>query len=306
MSEEPVEEITHPGPILRAARDELKMSVEQVADSLHLRPSVVLLIESGNYEDFSGDVFLKGYFRSYCRIVGLHEERMVALLEGQLARLKQEKQSVDKEMSDAKIKQKRLQLFKLLSVVAVVGGLGLAAIWLLAGDQSDSERAVVQRLESPQSDTVTGNAIGQGTMSEEPMSEGAMSEQSMSEDAEGSDPEVLEVEPKLAASEITKNSELELGSAENKAADSPNDAPLNIGALLISFSDECWIEVYDAEDRRLVSGLKKAGSSYVYQGAMPVRVVLGNGRVAEAMLNEQAFDLAPFVKKSGRAEIVFN
>ena len=79
---------TFPGRILRAAREELNYSIEQVAQELHLRPSVVLAMEEEKYEEFSSDVFLKGYFRSYCRLVNLHEERMVDLLESQLQGLK--------------------------------------------------------------------------------------------------------------------------------------------------------------------------------------------------------------------------
>ena len=60
-----------PGRILRAAREELNFTVEQVAEELHLRPSVVLSMEAEKYEDFSSVVFLKGYFRSYCRLVNL-------------------------------------------------------------------------------------------------------------------------------------------------------------------------------------------------------------------------------------------
>ncbi|WP_197475760.1 RodZ family helix-turn-helix domain-containing protein, partial [Oleiphilus sp. HI0043] len=84
MSKETADISSSPGLILRTAREELKFSIDHVAHDLHLRASVVQSMENEDYDDFSSDVFLKGYFRSYCRLVNLHEERMVELLEVQL------------------------------------------------------------------------------------------------------------------------------------------------------------------------------------------------------------------------------
>jgi cytoskeleton protein RodZ len=320
MSEESVEEVTHPGPILRAARDELKMSVEQVADALHLRPSVVLSIESDSYEEFSGDVFLKGYFRSYCRIVGLHEERMVVLLEAQLARLKQEIESEEKEASDARSKQKRVRMLKLLSLVLVLGGIAFSAIWSLTSTQD--------RLASPEPENIAlEESLSQPNLSEnidfqDDDNQAGLTEEQANQDGTqaleessvstlvGEDVESVEsqaLETKTVAAEIMATPELQAESGGFAASSSSeSEASLASGALSIAFSDECWIEVYDGEGTRLTADLKRAGSSYSYEGALPIRVVLGNGVVAQATFNDEVYDLAPFIRASGRAEIVFN
>lgn len=130
-SENKLDVSAHPGAILRAAREELPLSVEQVATSLHLRSTVVLSMERDRYEEFDSDVFLKGYFRSYCRLVGLHEERMVALLDTQLAKL-EEARAREKEIA-AKIerlrkRKKSVQQAILVAVLLVFGG---ASIYFL-------------------------------------------------------------------------------------------------------------------------------------------------------------------------------
>ena len=116
------ENSTFPGRILSAAREELNYSIEQVAQELHLRPSVVLAMEEEKYDDFSSAVFLKGYFRSYCRLVNLHEERMVDLLETQL-------RGLQKDIDDAahlvkkekQVKKQKKAFIGLLLVAFIVG-----------------------------------------------------------------------------------------------------------------------------------------------------------------------------------------
>jgi cytoskeletal protein RodZ len=114
---------TSPGRILRAAREELNYTIGQVAQELHLRPSVVLAMEEEKYDDFSSDVFLKGYFRSYCRLVNLHEQRMVELLESQLHGLQK---GIDDALNLIKKgqktkKQKKIMIW--LLIIALIAGI---------------------------------------------------------------------------------------------------------------------------------------------------------------------------------------
>ncbi len=66
---ESMSESLQAGLILATARNERQLSIEQVANELHLRPTVVRSMEEEKYSDFNSDVFLKGYFRSYCRLL---------------------------------------------------------------------------------------------------------------------------------------------------------------------------------------------------------------------------------------------
>ena len=119
----------HPGAILRAAREEVPLSIEQVANSLHLRSTVVLSMERDLYDDFDSDVFLKGYFRSYCRLVGLHEERMVGLLDQCL--LKEARQK-EKELAEkAQLHKTRKKLFQQAGLAIGLLCFGAASVFYL-------------------------------------------------------------------------------------------------------------------------------------------------------------------------------
>lgn len=63
------------GQMLRDARESKGMSVEDVADQLHVRPATIKLIELDDYDlEGSDAAFIRGYIRSYARLVELSED----------------------------------------------------------------------------------------------------------------------------------------------------------------------------------------------------------------------------------------
>ena len=67
-----------PGAMLRAARESAGMSVEQVAEKLHLLQSVVSSLEKDCYDRIRGETFVRGYLRNYARLLGVDAEEVLA------------------------------------------------------------------------------------------------------------------------------------------------------------------------------------------------------------------------------------
>ena len=111
-----------PGERLKTARIQKQLSVEHVADQLHLRPSIVLAIEEDDYEQLPGTTFLKGYIRSYSRLVGLSESELIEELDFRLDI--QNDQDSRENLLIQKKKGKKLVsvLVSLVIVLAIVGG----------------------------------------------------------------------------------------------------------------------------------------------------------------------------------------
>lgn len=65
------------GALLRAARESSGMSIEQVADKLHLLQSVVKSLEKDCYERIRGETFVRGYMRNYARLLGISDDEVV-------------------------------------------------------------------------------------------------------------------------------------------------------------------------------------------------------------------------------------
>lgn len=70
-----------PGEALRRAREQQQLSLEQVADKLNLLPGKVRALESDDYAALPGATFIKGYIRSYARLLKIPSEDLIASYE---------------------------------------------------------------------------------------------------------------------------------------------------------------------------------------------------------------------------------
>jgi len=67
-----------PGERLQAARIRKGLSIEDVANRMHLSTSILQSIEENNFDEITAPIFVKGYLRAYARIVALSEDEMIA------------------------------------------------------------------------------------------------------------------------------------------------------------------------------------------------------------------------------------
>jgi len=329
----------HPGAILRAAREELPLSVEQVATSLHLRSTVVLSMERDRYEEFDSDVFLKGYFRSYCRLVGLHEERMVALLDTQLAKL-EEARAREKEMT-AKIERlrKRKKSVQQAILVAVLLVFGVASVYFLlkpettdmlpsaaeqkptaisSGEAMAADPEQGTALDSSESGPASYETTGSGKAESEREDELEAESASSAVEVSSVDSQVrdgLTFEPQTGMDELQteldsardEKNQIEGVSSDAAAAKVSNRNSEGVGsALIITFSGDCWLQVVNGNERTPIARLQRAGDRVVYDGPRPYRVILGDARVAEVSFLGKPYNLLSATRRNGRAEFVLD
>jgi len=325
---ESANDVKHPGPVLRAAREEQGLTQEEVAERLHLRPSVVALIESESYEDVSGDVFLKGYFRSYCRLVGLHEERMVELLEAQLTTLKEQTEASELEAVQAHNREKNAKTAKVVASTLVVIIVIVAFAWfVLEPSFVDVDRAQQSTETVQDAAHVDGDSVDVASIytaiddmpEQEAAGEGA-TQQAVDELNNSSTSDELEIalsnEKPLAADLIneplatsdTSSGEVNDASTELSQVDGaqsveevPQGPPVNIE---VAFTGECWFEAYDGAGQRISADLMKEGRVFRHQGFRPVRIILGDGNVAQMTVDGQVYDFSSKIRSSGRAEVI--
>lgn len=358
MSTENANLTTPPGSVLKAARDECGKSIEEIAESLHLRTSVVDAMEKGRYDEFDSPVFLKGYFRSYCRLVGLHEERMIELLDAQLA---QSEKDLEQEQALIKAHAKAKARNKLLLVMVVIVALAVAAgVW--SSMQNGAETAVTDNVEgsipvegsTPVEDSIP--AEGSTPVEQPSNNEGSLSEPEEARDTEGlgvesqesnadsssqvaiqaGDEQVVstpdgeafdqtklpeaeknetlsaELAPMISPSlttvapqaENVSNDGLDAEAATSKVA--PEVAKPRSEKVVIEFSGDCWFTLKNGDDKTVYASLKREGDRVEYEGAAPLRIVLGAADTALVSYGGNQVDLSPYTRRNGRAEFVLD
>ncbi|MGM0481832.1 MAG: RodZ domain-containing protein [Pseudomonadota bacterium] len=66
------------GELLKEAREQKGLSQREVADRLRLREQIIDLLEADDYESFSTPTFVKGYLRSYAKLLEIDEQPIFA------------------------------------------------------------------------------------------------------------------------------------------------------------------------------------------------------------------------------------
>src|SRR5258708_6557845 len=66
------------GQFLRRRREERHMSVEEIARSTRVPMDSVTRIEADQFDELPGEVFVRGFLKSYARAVGLAPEEVLA------------------------------------------------------------------------------------------------------------------------------------------------------------------------------------------------------------------------------------
>lgn len=65
---------------LKTAREGMKLTEKDVAAQLHLSPSIIQLIEKNDFTNGPPTTFLRGYVRSYARLLHFSEEDVTAIV----------------------------------------------------------------------------------------------------------------------------------------------------------------------------------------------------------------------------------
>lgn len=78
----------------------------------------------------------------------------------------------------------------------------------------------------------------------------------------------------------------------------PEVAPNGAKVLSFDLAEDAWLEVTDAEDKRLYYNMGKQGSRISVQGVMPYRVKVGNAPAVSVSFEGRALDISAFSYES--------
>ena len=126
---------------LRTAREAQKLTIQQIAGITNVRADHIRAIEEGNYDVFSAPVYIRGFVRSYAKILKLDVPTIIAAVDAELGQT--EKFSEPPPLTDQPhtivdwltLQLSKIDWRKLLIVVAVVL-LGLVVYGVISSWQS--------------------------------------------------------------------------------------------------------------------------------------------------------------------------
>lgn len=268
---------TGPGRHLRDARLAAEITIEELADDLHLDMQTVQQLEADDYTGLSAPIFARGYLRSYARALDLPPAPILEAFDN--LGLRPPPLTPDVASKTQARSSDLLVRMTTITVVAVL--IGLVAWW-------QQQRVPPPPLSAAEAGAktlaeLTAPSAGVATPSTRPS------------------PLPTTRAPELLAALKTETSEpgvLRQAATLEPAIDAApavDETGRDSGTVSIRFKHDSWLEAYDGDGKRLHYNLVRKGKTLELRGVEPMRVLIGYARDLSIQYNGRLFDYRPYV-----------
>jgi cytoskeleton protein RodZ len=252
-----------PGQFLREQRELKGLGVQEVAEQLHLTRHYVKALESDNYDKLPGEVFAKGYIRSYARLLGLDPDDVLSLYQ-QLGERKQAR----KQEAIKRHARRRLDRNRPWIIVSGVAFVALAVLlWYLNAGMAES------------GESSAAEAFGQNQLT---------GGSTVSAD------EVPALTQSVEQSDFVQNNdglrflELDWGGDDN---------------VSVTVHGDSWVEVADRHDVGFFRDRLEGGEQLRITGTAPFSILLSNARQIELRFNGRVVDVSASARSDDTARL---
>tara|TARA_R110002049_G_scaffold124479_1_gene279965 strand:- start:50885 stop:51814 length:930 start_codon:yes stop_codon:yes gene_type:complete len=286
------------GEILRQARESASYSVAYVAGQTHLQEDVIVALENDQFDRLPNDVFVKGYIRSYAKLLELDAQE---LLEAYPSDRVLDTETVTPQVKKAKKLRSSgvdpVVIWSSVTVVVILTGL-LMTWWVYQEDSDPVELAsVVDRYDDEHL-----SVLSEGQEQQSP-------EQKHNVVLGGIDPEHISDEQN-AVPEVIEDKQLipeQQAQVEPTVIESPvSGGEVDKVRITVKYTQESWTEIFDARKRRLLHGLIKPGATRVISGQAPFNVFLGNSPGVQLEINGKPFDHSVYMRRNNTARFLID
>ena len=310
------------GTLLREAREAMGLPIEELAAMLKVAPSKIELLESDRHDQFPDPVFARALAQSLCRTLKIDAAPVLALLPktpGQ--RLDKINVGLNAQYREGPAPlisddwsgvAKPLLWGPALLVVAAALIYFFPTQWLSPPKVSPRAAPPVAAA-SAATDTVPAGTAASSTQAEAPNKAAAPSPAAPAPATVGAAvvaapstagtmvaatpaPASAPVAPVVAAIAAKPLATSAASGATDSTAAAEKPAPPIGGVLQFRTNADSWIEVQDARGVMLLSRGLEAGEAVGLNGAMPLKVTIGNVRATQVVFRGKAMDLALFTR----------
>lgn len=262
------------GQILVEARERHGASLEQVAKELNIQLDKLRALEEDNYDKLFSPVFVRGYIRSYAKLLKIDSEPLVARYNAQCQQ--EEAPLPQTESLNEKMTVKPPTWPARLLLITVIVVLWALAYWYF-GDKPE-----------PSAEAEAGQSLGADKAAVVPAQETADTgdEQAVSSAAMVQPQAVASASSDLSTAVETLARAEQAHSSVAAAADNSRDEIISPDSLQLRFANDCWVDITDATGKKLIAALQKANSELTLTGNSPFDITLGNAEGVDITLNQ--------------------
>jgi len=291
------------GVMLREARNQLGMSIADVAAQTKFAPRQIEALEADDFKSLPETAFLRGFVRSYAKILNLDADTLLALLpQAKSPAPELVPASVDVPFPvDYSAQKNMIMLVAALLMAVVVAGF---AVWHFT---APAKHASVVKIETPVSLPAETELIHATRAEERRKAEQAPTESRHQSSTEKSAPRKEKTVPAetvpLAKSVVTATHTsiaMSTRAASGTAATTPvrTAATGKFSSLHLVFDEESWTEITDGTGKMISSQINPPGSELNIKGQLPLSLVIGHSAATRLYQDGKPVDLAPYTNSS--------
>lgn len=283
--EDTVETFIAPGTLLQEARKEQGLSLEDISSRLRLRVEVLEQIEADQFDMGKLATFTRGYYRSYAKVVNIPDQIVLDALD-QLGKAQIEQHDMQSFSRKTKREKHDNRIMKLTWVIFAII-LGMSVLWWWQ-EQAQLETNKDAELVVEPAAVTSMEPTAENTMVTPQVTDvaQAFSDTDTEQVTTPNTPQETEEKTSELATEIAKEAdvthtpdtatpETAATQVEEKAAESVISEPVVTEDIVMTFSSDCWLQVQDAANNRLYSGVKKSNQTLKLTGKAPYKLVIG-------------------------------
>jgi len=278
------------GSYLKKERELRGVPLEEISKETKIRLSFLKALEENDFDSFPGEVFIKGYIRSYAKSIGSDVDEVLNIYDDEVGRERKErlKEKEEEALSASKEDSGVFKLFLSLLALLVIG----AGVYFLLDNLPGNETAVELEEKKEENDspvTEVMEAPSQDPLQENGKSPGHAEEAAISSiEEQASEPPQKEIAAEEGIPETsTEQVEGELKKEEAPAKSENKIEPVKEAekhSLLIKSKEESWfrlqIDELEPVEFNLTAGLEKTVT-----GDQAFKISIGNRAGVELALD---------------------
>jgi len=292
------------GAMLKRAREQVGMSLTEVATRTRLEHRVIEALEAEDYASLAASAFVKGYIRSVARELNIDPAPV-------LAQFSQQTHLDDPALADFSTRSpvqitSSSTLIRLISTLVAIVVLALTALWWQRNYQpgTQSEEALAALAEQSESKPDPGIPLPYSFTIVDHSTQPLGPVNSWRHQTDGSAPPAIPELTQRSSDVDTKSAPTVTGGAvaaepattatpDSAATATPptSDNPPATGELVLEGRGESWVEVSDMAGRRLFFGMLKPGQRVGVTGSPPYDLVIGNSPAVTATFRGNPVDV---------------
>lgn len=279
---------TSVGAFLKRLREEKNLSIEDVSTRLYLQAHIIEALEQDDHERLPIGTYVYGYLQNYAKLLDTPADQVVAMYKEDLT---EQPEQVPERQPGPTTGQSKKWPYTILYVVVFVALL-LPFTWWRSQHSLET--------------TVSAGTTGSGSGGKA-ATQGLSYEITIVEHpdtpffpAPDTGQGLSAQQPGLQAT----NPDREFDSPTDPYSGNMITSGIGPDTIRLAIKDDCWIEIFDANDEKVFYDLARRAQTLVLNGAAPFSVLLGNAESVTVEFNTMPFDTTPHMSRIGIARFV--